>query len=45
MRLVWSFAQWTTEQEKLLAQQGNLLALDDLAGFFSPFHCELLLMV
>ena len=31
---MWGFAQWASEQEKLLAKQGNLpvLALDDWMG-------------
>ena len=33
--LVWGFAQWASEQEKLLAQQENLNALDNQTGVFS----------
>ena len=31
---VGGFVQWASEQEKLLVQQGNLLAMDDQTGFF-----------
>ena len=34
MWLVWGFALWASEQEKLLAWQGNLLVLDDQTGIF-----------
>ena len=34
MWLVWGFAQWAGEQEKLLAKQGNIIAPDGQAGVF-----------
>ena len=38
MWLVWDFAQWASEQEKLLAQQGSLhvLAPDGWMFFLGP---------
>ena len=35
MWLVWGFAQWASEQEKLPAQQGNLLVSDCWTEVFS----------
>ena len=34
-RLAWFHAHWTSEVNNLLAQQENLLALDDQMGLFS----------
>ena len=35
MWLVWGFAQWASEQEKLSAQHGNLLVSDCRTEVFS----------
>jgi len=40
-RLAWAFAHWPSENEKLLAQQENLVILDDwTALFLSPAKAD-----